>query len=287
MIADLTLACQLSKASDVAYYVDHPGGMTACPFYQDVGFVEPPDVVMSGVINAAIIGRTQSSVVLAFRGTLTPETDDWHAFWDSALDWLNDAAAELVTVPYTPGLVHKGFSESVEGLWGGVMTSLKKLWKPGVPLYVTGHSKGGSLANLAAVRLVQAEKIPPTSVYTFAGARAGDTAFVKNYTLVLPSSWRFENTDDIVPHLPPSLAVLGLLSAVEPRLKTLTAHEYRSAGTLQFINWNTQLVGGSILLDAERLTSFLELLAKEQIEQIAQDHSIEKQYIPKIVKIAG
>lgn len=285
MPANLSLACELAKACNVTYYEALPGGATSCPSYADIGFVDTPDIIESGVINAALVGSTKSSVILAFRGTLTPATDNWQQFWDSALDWLNDAAAELITVPYTPGLVHQGFSSSLDGLWSSTLASLKKRLATGLPLYVTGHSKGGALAALAAIRLLRAESITPTAVYTFAGARAGDISFAKNYATQITTHWRYENTDDIVPHLPPTLAVLGLLTAVEPRLKTLTSHEYRSVGTLQFINWNTQIVGQSILLDAERLTSFLELVAKEQIEQVAADHSLENQYLPKLIRI--
>jgi hypothetical protein len=151
-----------------------------------------------------------------------------------------------------------------------------------LPLVVTGHSKGGALASLAAIRLLRAEGIAPTAVYTFASPRTGDAPFANFYNSMIMSDWRFENTDDIVPHLPPSLAVLGLLSQIEPRLKNLTVKEYRAVGTLEFINWKGLLVGNSLILDAERLTSFLELLAKQEIEKIVEDHSIERQYVPKV-----
>jgi hypothetical protein len=282
MPADLKMACRLAKASDVTYYIDKPGGVAACPFYSDVGFTSMPESFVSNIINAAIVGTTADAVILAFRGTLPLQTNDWDDFWDSVLDWLDDADAKLVPVAYTDGQVHKGFAEAVDSLWPKVMPSLREHLKSGLPLVVTGHSKGGALASLAAIRLLRAEGIAPTAVYTFASPRTGDAPFANFYNSMIMSDWRFENTDDIVPHLPPSLAVLGLLSQIEPRLKNLTVKEYRAVGTLEFINWKGLLVGNSLILDAERLTSFLELLAKQEIEKIVEDHSIERQYVPKV-----
>ncbi len=283
MPADLQLACRLAKASDVTYYVDRSGGAASCPYYADIGFTEPPDVFTSNVINAALVGVTNDAIILAFRGTLPPQTDSWDDFWDAMLDWMNDADAKPVSVPYSKGQVHQGFADSLESLWSRIMPSLQRLLSSNLPLYVTGHSKGGALASLAALRLLTSEHITPTEVYTFASPRAGDEDFALDYNSLISSDWRYENTDDIVPHLPPTLAVLGLLRQVEPRFQNVSAYDYRSVGNLQFINWRGEIVGDSLLLDGDRLIHFLELLAVDEIKQIIEDHSIEQQYIPKLI----
>jgi hypothetical protein len=39
MALDMITALRMAKAADVTYYVDKPGGVTACPFYAEVGFI--------------------------------------------------------------------------------------------------------------------------------------------------------------------------------------------------------------------------------------------------------
>lgn len=284
MIAvDLTTACRMAKASDVTYYADLPGGSSGCPNYAGVGYTAPPEAYYADVINAAVLGVTEYAVVLAFRGTLTIDTENWHAFWDSILDWLDDADAKHITVPYTTGLVHQGFADSLESLWNQFIPSVRRLTAGGLPLLVTGHSKGGALATLAAVRLLHDEHIEPAGVLTFGAPRAGDSQFASACDSTLQKHWRFENTNDIVPHLPPKAVLLEFLGNVEPRLKGLSAHDYEHAGTLEFLNWSGGITqGDSITLDAARMARLFGLLAIGQVEEIAHDHSIEKQYIPKV-----
>src|SRR6516225_3560756 len=106
MPPDMNAACRMAKASDVAYYIDRPGGPAACPFYNDVGFVAAPQSFVANGINAALVGTTATEVVAAFRGTLPLDTENWNAFVESVLDWVNDAEAELVPASYTTGKVH-------------------------------------------------------------------------------------------------------------------------------------------------------------------------------------
>src|SRR6266849_490439 len=77
----LALACRLAKACDVAYYVDRPGGVTACPSYGDVRFTDVPDVAISGVerTDAGLVGSCADCVIVAFRGTLPLSFDSGSA----------------------------------------------------------------------------------------------------------------------------------------------------------------------------------------------------------------
>src|SRR3989454_9818670 len=112
----LALACRLAKACDVAYYVDRPGGVTACPSYGDVRFTDVPDVAISGVerTDAGLVGSCADCVIVAFRGTLPLSFDSGSAFFQSLLDWLNDAKA--APVPGYGGLVHGGVAPSLADL---------------------------------------------------------------------------------------------------------------------------------------------------------------------------
>src|SRR6266496_1051486 len=142
----LALACRLAKACDVAYYVDRPGGVTACPSYGDVRFTDVPDVAISGVdrTDAGLVGSCADCVIVAFRGTLPLSFDSGSAFFQSLLDWLNDAKA--APVPGYGGLVHGGFAASLANLWPTMEPSIRARAGAGTPIYVTGHSKGGALA---------------------------------------------------------------------------------------------------------------------------------------------
>jgi hypothetical protein len=288
MPADLKTACRMAKAADVPYYSDQPGGPVSCPFYGDVGFTAPPQMFIANQINAALVGTTGTEVVLAFRGTLPIETDNWDAFVTSLLDWVNDGEAKLIDVPYTLGQVHQGFARSLDLLWDDVLPAVKAQQTASkLPIVVTGHSKGGALASLAALRLQHDAALTPAAVYTYGSARAGNSQFARDFAAKILRDWRFENRNDLVPHLPPVTPMLAFLVLADPRLAKLSAHGYQHVGTLEFLNWDGGLTEGSTLtLDGQRLIHFAELAAALQILQVALDHSLEKQYIPKICGMA-
>jgi hypothetical protein len=272
----------MAKACDLAYFVGL-SGLTSRPFYEDVGFTDTPQMFTANIINSALVGTTETEVVLAFRGTLPIDTDDWDDFVESIRDWVNDGEANLVEAEYTVGLVHQGFNHSLDLLWDDVLAAVEAQHAATkLPVVVTGHSKGGALASLAAMRLQKDAAITP-DVYTFGSPRAGNTLFAKDYNSKILDSWRFENKDDLVPHLPPIVLLLDFLAKADSRLAGLSAHDYHHVGLLEFLNWSGPIVqGSSLALDAQRLTHLAELAAANQIKQVAIDHSLEKQYIPRL-----
>lgn len=132
-----------------------------------------------------------------------------------------------------------------------------------------------------------------TAVYTFAGARAGDKGFADAFDATFPGkAYRFEYQDDIVPHVPPSnrdvLQVFnslggGLPSALRPValvlerfgnwLSSRSIAAYKSAGILQFIDWNNTLADVTTHpdLDQERLDHLRKCLEKTP-GKVAADH---------------
>lgn len=284
MSADLTMACRMAKACDVTYYIGSAGGPTSCPTYHDVGFTALPETFAAGGINAALVGTTATEIVVAFRGTLPINTEDWNEFILSIRDWVNDGAALLATVPYTNGMVHRGFGGALDLLWNNVSAAVLAQQAGGaLRVVVTGHSKGGALASLAAMRMQHDMATTPAAVYTYGSPRPGNTQFARDYSARILHSWRFENTDDLVPHLPPIVLLLDFLAKADSRLSGLSAHDYHHVGVLEFINWTGRIMeGSSLTLDAQRLAHLAELAPTGQLQQMSLDHSLERQYIPKL-----
>ncbi len=124
--------------------------------------------------------------VLVFRGT------------SNFGDWLSN----LKTLPADwpeGGLVHRGFMEALDKVWGEVEGCIAAIDRP---MFYTGHSMGGALATLAASRSPR----PPSAVYTFGSPRVGNSDFVA--TLRNMPVYRVVNDCDIVPTVPPSRAPL-------------------------------------------------------------------------------
>jgi len=251
-------------------------------------------------------GAGGSAVVLAFRGTHPPEVDNLKDAAGFVEDWTNDFQAELVAVEGI-GEVHGGFWEAVEALWSEPFLAEidRRLGASGSGrLYLTGHSKGGAMAPLAALRLHQSGR-PVTAVHTFAAARAGTASFAAAYAAAGIDGSRYEFGDDIVPHLPPSsllrdtlhhelsalsaggFQVLGDLArmvsartsgvaALAAVIGRLQAIEYVSVGELRYINRSGQVLDGTPELERQRLLSlFLKLVKPGGVRTVATDHSVD------------
>jgi hypothetical protein len=105
---------------------------------------------------------------------------------------------------------------------------------------VTGHSKGGSIAYLAAMRcqlaLAAALLRNPSVVCTFAAARPADQQFADAFDQMIPHAIRYEYADDIVPHVPPENALRLLLQKI-PKLSAIRPIQegFVSPGDLHYL----------------------------------------------------
>jgi hypothetical protein len=282
MPAASTLEGRLLCASDCAYVI-RPGDSivepdAALPYYDGVGFTTPPAAFEGGNkdIDACLVGTTGDGVVVAFRGTLPIDGPFTLA---KLLDWVNDFNVEPVQGDGLPGKIHGGFLGSLNSLWTDVRNDVKKQMAQlgsATRLFITGHSKGGGMAPLAAMRFKTNDGFTP-KVITFAAPKSGDREFADAYNAVMDHT-RYEFAEDVVPHLPPSapfLTVLAKLSFFSRRLTSLEAFDYERVGSLLYITRDLQIVPDpdNTLLE-ERRQRLARLILQGHIQQIADDHRI-------------
>jgi triacylglycerol lipase len=139
----------------------------------------------------AYIAESEVLIVLAFRGT------------QSISNWETNFHTWLIHPPDTdPQLrVHQGFYNAFERLSDGtrgIKKAMEELHSSSgdVPVYITGHSLGGALAQIAAAVLGSDQT---AACYTFGSPRVGNSIFD---LWVKPPSYRVINYADIVPQVP-------------------------------------------------------------------------------------
>jgi hypothetical protein len=139
--------------------------------------------------------------VLAFRGTQAMRPGDApRKFKEVVSDWMIDA--HFVRGECTHGQVHTGFSKALGILWPGLSAELPRAQR----WWCTGHSLGGALAALAALRVVEAGAELAGAV-TFGQPRVGDSAVAA--ALDRLGLVRVVNACDLIPDLPPAALGFG------------------------------------------------------------------------------
>jgi triacylglycerol lipase len=141
-----------------------------------------------------VVAEHGSYLVLAFRGSTTMQ------------DWLTDLKFTQAKTKKTglPGRVHRGFFLALDQGWPQIADLLHRADGNGKSIWITGHSLGGGLAHVAAMRAVD-EGIRVAGIYTFASPRVGDGEFVAAFEKVYRGrSFRVVDANDLVPHVPPS-----------------------------------------------------------------------------------
>jgi len=175
----------------------------------------------------SIILENETSVVIAFRGTEKDNSDDLETDYDSAEKV--DLTLNKRLWRGAKGSVHRGFlgaSEVVLGWLKQKLENIRSRWPLGVnkPIFITGHSLGGAIANLVMYDLLRENKNyregksekakgrPPTlpynlqALYTFGSPRVGDKVWAQSMKEMSDEShvglYRFVNKNDLIPHVP-------------------------------------------------------------------------------------
>jgi hypothetical protein len=192
----------LAVASDHAYLAQDEG---AAAFRKDLAL----DAKLISVGNTQVfVGENDAAIVLAFRGTESPAT------LDGLKDWLLTDAVNLLIVPEgqigtefaaagVGARFHLGFMTALASVWGptaeAVDTAIKKKERP---LWITGHSLGGALAQLAAWRFHR-QFVDVHEVMTFGAPMVGNRTATEAFDREFPSKiYRYVNSPDMVPTLP-------------------------------------------------------------------------------------
>jgi triacylglycerol lipase len=201
--ADFNNAHILAAAADIAYCPEAAGQQR---YKDELGF--PTSRLFSVGNTQVYLARNDDFLVLAFRGSERPTS------LDGLQDWLLTNANNFLVLPdgdlgidfAAAGVgarFHRGFMTALGSVWKPVFEAVSKAQEEKErPLFVSGHSLGGALAQLAAWRL-QKNYVAVEHVYTFGGPMVGNdaaaAAFDKEFAGKIS---RFVDNPDLVPRLP-------------------------------------------------------------------------------------
>ncbi|KAI9290491.1 alpha/beta-hydrolase, partial [Neoconidiobolus thromboides FSU 785] len=122
------------------------------------------------------INNNEQAIILSFRGT------------EDLQNWLNDV--ELVQVPFSSinsigPLVHGGFLDAMESVSSSFLGALKTLIQnqqyTNYKIRVVGHSLGGAMASLAAIKIKDKLNLSwdKLELYTYGQPRTGNVQFAE------------------------------------------------------------------------------------------------------------
>ncbi|MAB61447.1 MAG: hypothetical protein CMO46_13075 [Verrucomicrobiales bacterium] len=145
------------------------------------------------------------------------------SFTGSEFDF--DTWQENIDALFSPGpfgsndRVHRGFNLGISQIKDDLITKIKITQNKKRPLFITGHSLGGAIANIFAAHLLH-EELKPYSIYTYGAPRVGCKKFKQLYNYISKGiSFRIVNRHDIVPRTPPRLSTfdhVGELHYIDP-----------------------------------------------------------------------
>lgn len=237
---------------------------------------------------AILVMKPGVMAVLAFRGS-EPNVTDWV---------FTDANATFVPTEDGEGRIHEGFYEAFKAVRKDIERAIVDFEKipKGMPLYVTGHSLGGALANVAGVELEKTRTL--AAVYTFGSPRVGDDVWAARMKVPV---YRVANGRDIVPLIPFSSLIGNLLIRLGFGVLVRIARKgilgyigYRHVGDFRHLTQDGRLVTGTaatfsrlgdLIVDAPVAFARRSFKLFGVVLKFGTDHFIPN-YIAKLEKIA-
>ena len=192
----------LAKACDLAYRNADEGRVQ---FREQLNL----DAQLTSVDNTqAWVGQNEGSIVVAFRGSESPNS------LDGFKDWLLTNARNFLVIPegrigtdfVAAGVgarFHRGFMSALDEVWLPLHAEVERAMRAKErPLWVTGHSLGGAIALLCAWRFHQ-KFLPVHQICTFGAPMIGNAAAAEAYHREFPGKiFRYVDENDLVPRLP-------------------------------------------------------------------------------------
>ncbi len=176
------------------------------------GFALVSEILDPATDTNGFIASRDKLLVVSFRGT------------SGFRDFVTDGDIRRVRPGWAAGGVHSGFSTALDSVWSQVTSKLGPPSAQQKDIWVTGHSLGAALAQLAALRLARAG-YRVHRVYTFGTPRIGDRDFVADYDRRLGAqSFPHVNWRDIVTRVPP--AALGFHAAASAKTRQFTGAKH-------------------------------------------------------------
>jgi triacylglycerol lipase len=204
-------------------------GWAALDPYLAPGGFEVRATFNAGDVQTFLAVNKDELAVLSFRGTAN--FGDWK---------INLCAGRMPMPGFEAVEVHTGFWEAFEGQAADIKEAVDKHVSPDLGLYITGHSLGGALAQIASAVL---ERDNLAACYTFGSPRVATQNFD---TCVKCPHYRVVNHWDLVPGVPLA-APWGYQHTGDPRLLTgskpteALRHDHHEAERLFVDLWSLAL----------------------------------------------
>lgn len=191
--------------------------------YQNVRFLAAKNT-------ECLIADSEAHTIVAFRGT------------KGLGDWIGNLnVIGFDTDNY--GTVHKGFYDAFHD----VRPQLIPVLPTAKPIWLTGHSRGGALASIAAAEWIGEFEI--NGIFTYGQPRLGDEEFNEVIKGTYADKFfRFVNDDDIVTRIPPGYRHVGRLI------------HFDSDGSIK-----------QMATEFDAVSSEAEALTQEEFQQIKED----------------
>ncbi|CAB3396692.1 unnamed protein product [Caenorhabditis bovis] len=165
--------------------------------YKVVKIVNNPcDVIGTICNNYVVASEPHQHIYVIFRGSRT------------IIQVLLEGWDQIKYQPFLDmGMVHSYFFHAHNVLWPSLVEILNSTKYQNYGITFTGHSLGGALASLAAVRTVKEgyRSGNDIKVVTFGQPRVGNFEYAMIYDQLVPNSYRVVYRKDIVPHFPACL----------------------------------------------------------------------------------
>jgi triacylglycerol lipase len=173
-------------------------------------------------------------------------------------EWIQNFRMRLVhyLIPNF-GKVHDGFLHAYNLVRAAIIGTFEDL-DPGSRLFIAGHSLGGALATLAVPDLGARRRRKTIALYTYGSPRIGDNAFVSAFNRDYgESSFRIENTSDMVGLMPPPAPIVGSVGGYFSHVDTPVDFTFQEADVVKNHDIQTYL---SALRDSKAKNGILDKL---------------------------